>query len=106
MSESCMLSKAELEKYIAARPNTRQTVGYFDEDGNFTRGPFYQAQLGSQCVSMVEMPGYIQAAGVYMWRQAALDAAKAVQEKCRQLLSEGKYSKDAGVPQKAKGGES
>ena len=82
------IKNSELEEYIAAKPRTKEVPGYFDDEGKFTHGPFFTAYLGKQMVGMRDMPGYVKDAGAYMWRSAALDAAKAFQEKCRELLAE------------------
>lgn len=91
-----MMSDSNLEKYVTAKPRTSQIPGYFDDDGKFTRGPFYVAHLGKQSVGMPDMPGYVKDAGVYMWREAALDAAKAFQAKCRELLAERANASNSG----------
>lgn len=83
-------SKAELERYVAARPRTRQEIGYWN-NGKLTRGIFYTACLGKQTVGMPSAPGYIPDAGMYSLREYALDAAKAFQEKARELLAKGEF---------------
>jgi hypothetical protein len=82
--------------YAVAKPNTREVPAYFDDDGNLHRGPFYVARLGKQTVGMPNMPGYLPDGGVYMWRSAALEAAKAFQAKCRELVE--KAASEASSP--------
>jgi len=81
-------TRSDLERYIAAKPRTKEIPGYFDDAGKFTRGPFFVAALGKQVVGMKGMPGYVEDAGAYLWRSAALDAAKAFQAKCQELLAD------------------
>ncbi len=79
----------KMKALAAAKPTTREIPAYFDDAGNLHRGPFYAARLGKQGVLMPDMPGYLADGGVYLWRSAALNAAKAFQAKCRELLANG-----------------
>lgn len=83
--------KAKLEAHAKGRPGVRECPGYFDDTGNFVRGPVYLAKLGSQIVSLVGSEGYCQNIGYYMTRHHALEGAKAVKEKAKQWLAEGNY---------------
>jgi hypothetical protein len=88
------MKNSEFEEYIAAKPRTKEVPGYFDDAGKFTRGPFFAAYLGKQMVGMRDMPGYIKEAGAYLWRSAALDAAKAFQAKCQEQLLKAQAEKE------------
>lgn len=84
-------SKAKLERYLNSRPGVRKTPGYFDDDGNFVRGPFYLAKLGSEVVALHGTPGYDAEIGFYITREDALNGARALKEKAKQWLAEGNY---------------
>ena len=84
-------SKAKLERYLNARRGVREIPGYFDEDGNFVRGPFYLAKLGSEVVAVHGSPGYDKEIGCYITREHALNGARELKEKAKQWLAEGNY---------------
>ena len=84
-------SKEKLEAYVEARPGTSETPGYFDDAGNFVRGPFWMAKLGSQVVALKGSEGYREDIGYYISSHHALEGAKAVKEKAKQWLAEGDY---------------
>lgn len=84
-------SKEKLEAYVEARPGTRETPGCFDDAGNFVRGPFWLAKLGSQVVALKGSEGYCEDIGYYISSHHALKGAKAVKEKAKQWLAEGNY---------------
>jgi hypothetical protein len=83
--------KHELEYYAGAKPHTKESPGYFTDAGEFVRGPFWHAKLGIKNVGFHGIPGYDRASGGYKWRDAALEGAKAFQEKSRELLELGEY---------------
>ncbi len=85
-------TKEKLEYYIKAKPSAKETPGFFTDDGEFVRGPFYMAKLGKQIVALVESDGYRQDIGYYISRQHAIDGAAALQEKARQWLTAGNYA--------------
>jgi len=85
-------TKAKLESHAKGRPGFREVPGYFDDAGNFIRGPFWLAKLGSQIVSLKGSDGYLEDTGYYISSWHALEAAKAIKEKCKKWLAEGNYA--------------
>ena len=85
-------SKEKLEGYIKAKPRSKEHPGYFDDDGNFVRGPFYSAMLGGKIVALVGSEGYRQDIGYYTTREYALAGAKELQAKAQEWLAAGNHS--------------
>jgi|DEB0MinimDraft_10_1074344.scaffolds.fasta_scaffold140961_3 hypothetical protein len=92
MTDRQYAPKAKLEAHAAARPGVEEHPGYFDDAGNFVRGPFYSAKLGAAHVSMVGSDGYDQSTGYYQTREQALAGAKLCKAKAQEWLDEGNYA--------------
>jgi len=88
----CKATKERLEVMISAKPRAKEQAGFFDDAGDFVRGPFYSAMLGKQIVALVGSRGYRQDIGYYISRQHALDGAKKLQAKAREWLASGNYA--------------
>lgn len=84
--------KAKLQAMVAGRCSAKEHPGYFTDSGEFVRGPFYSAKIGSQVVALVGSRGYRQDIGFYISRRDALEGAKALKAKARQWLAEGNYA--------------
>jgi len=86
--------KSKLEKYIKARPMAEENPGYFDDAGNFVRGPFYLAKLGGEYVGMVGSDGYDRTSGCYRTRDQAVAGAKLCKDKAQEWLDTGNFQDD------------